>query len=353
MGRVKIWLVVLSCWLCSLGSTGAAHAVVQWARQYQLPCSGCHAGFPRLNETGIRFRQLGYRFDPDEKPRVVPEQLIGPTWAPGMTLGTNDSITLQRRGVKIHVGGAVSSQLAFLVQPTPGEKNAFNMAQAMVNQGAFRLTAGRVYAWENGGGVGAGDRFPTANLPRMFTTLGKVTAGGLGNGFRLDRTDSRSNTVSLFSTDLRGSGTATPTFGLSLTRRYDSKGLGYAEVFGGSSRLPGGGTAQRIGATVSHGLSGAAASGPKWVLLGGALYGSGGGYLGAGFLEADWLPTDRSLVLIRTDLEQGTVARTTRAGLALGAALQLTAQQRLDLDWVPVRVTSTTAPLSARLRFFF
>lgn len=353
MGRVKIWLIVLFCWLGSLCSTGTAHAVVQWARQYQLPCSGCHAGFPRLNEAGIRFRQLGYRFDPDEKPRVVPEQLIGPTWAPGMTVGTDDSIALQRRGIKIHVGGAVSSQLAFLVQPTPGEKNAFNMAQAMVNQGAFRLTAGRVYAWENGGGVGAGDRFPTANLPRMLTSLGKVAAGGLGNGFRLDHTDAHANTASIFSTDLRGSGTATPTRGISLTRRYDPKALRYAEVFGGSSQLPGGGTAQRIGATISHALDSASASGPRWVLLGGALYGTGGGYLSAGFLEADWLPTDRTLVLIRTDLEQGTVARSTRGGLALGAALQLTAQQRLDLDWIPVRVTSTAAPLSARLRFFY
>lgn len=351
MGRFRTGLVFLIAWL---SSGGVSQAVVQWARQYQLPCSSCHAGFPRLNDAGIRFRQLGYRFDEKEKVALTPERLVGPTWAPSLTMASDDSVAIQRRGVKIHVGGALTQNTAFLVQPTPGEKNAFNMAQAMVTQGAFRLTAGRVYAWENGGGVGAGDRFPTANLPRMFTTLGKVATGGLGNGARLDFSDQNANTLSVFSTDLRGAGTATPTLGLSVTRQLDPKGLNYAEVFAGQSRVAGLGAAQRVGATVSHSLAPAGASEPRWIFLGGALYASGAGArFGSGFMEADWLPTPRSLVLVRSDLEQGVVAGKTRGGLALGAALQLTAQERLDLDWVPSRLNPATPPLTARLRFFF
>jgi hypothetical protein len=47
----------------ALGSTGAAHALPQFARKYKLPCSGCHdaLAFPRLNDVGYKFRRAGFR----------------------------------------------------------------------------------------------------------------------------------------------------------------------------------------------------------------------------------------------------------------------------------------------------
>ena len=41
-----------------------ADAVSQWSRKYGEPCSTCHAGFPRLNYYGERFKRNGYQ-DPD------------------------------------------------------------------------------------------------------------------------------------------------------------------------------------------------------------------------------------------------------------------------------------------------
>lgn len=42
----------------------SAEAVSQWSRKYGEPCSTCHAGFPRLNYYGERFKRNGYQ-DPD------------------------------------------------------------------------------------------------------------------------------------------------------------------------------------------------------------------------------------------------------------------------------------------------
>nr|WP_309695893.1 hypothetical protein [Armatimonas sp.] len=339
--------------LILLGGAQPGRAVVQWARQYNLPCSGCHAGFPRLNDTGIRFRQLGYRFDANEEPKLALENLVGPTWAPGLTVNSDDTTTLQRRGVKIHLGGALTSNIGLLVQPTPGEKNNFNMAQMLITQGAFRLTAGRLYAWENGGGAGAADRFPTSSLPRMFASLGGIAIGDLGTGFRLDHSDTNFNQLSLFSTDLSGGGARTPTQGLALSRRLRPKGLNYAEIFAATTKLTTGGSAQRLGATISN--SQETKDGElHWLLLGGALFGSRASKrLGAGFVEVDWFPLPRNIVLLRTELEQGVTTSGTRLGVTLGTATQFSPQERLDLDWTPKRINATTAPFTAKLRFFF
>ena len=59
-------LVMLLSFLVLLPKGSAATA--QWSRKYQVSCSMCHAGFPRLNDYGERFMRNGYQ-DPDaDKP---------------------------------------------------------------------------------------------------------------------------------------------------------------------------------------------------------------------------------------------------------------------------------------------
>ncbi len=42
-----------------------SHAIAAWARRYNADCVMCHTMVPRLNQTGLKFRRLGYQM-PDE-----------------------------------------------------------------------------------------------------------------------------------------------------------------------------------------------------------------------------------------------------------------------------------------------
>jgi hypothetical protein len=42
-----------------------ASGTAQFSRQYNTPCSTCHAAFPRLNDVGIGFKDAGFQF-PEE-----------------------------------------------------------------------------------------------------------------------------------------------------------------------------------------------------------------------------------------------------------------------------------------------
>lgn len=351
-----------------LGPARPAQAVVQWSRQYNIPCSACHQGFPRLNEMGNQFRRNGYRFVSGGKGSENLSHFVGPTWSPSMTVVGGGEMTTSTRGIKIHVGGGLSEGIGFLVQPTPGEKADFNMAQGLIarrlGSGQLRLTGGRLYAWGNGGGVGAADRFPTATLPRMLATLQGVTAGGLGNGFRLDYTSSGNTTVSAFSTDLRATAVAAQTRGWSLTQRIDPHHSSYIEVFGARSEVPVAGRAavhsERLGVFANRVLADAKGT-ERGNLLGGALYGTsdrplsagGSAHLSAGFVEADWLPGASRVVLLRSDWERDVAPGKTRTGLTLGGAIPLTATARLDLDYALRRLAPTTPRIVGRMRFVY
>ena len=56
--------MVLSC--------AIAEATPQFARQYRVDCSYCHASPPRLNERGLRFLAAGYRLDGEDRSRTIP-----------------------------------------------------------------------------------------------------------------------------------------------------------------------------------------------------------------------------------------------------------------------------------------
>lgn len=45
-----------------------AHATPQFARQTGRNCNFCHRGAPRLNDTGLAFKNDGFRFPDSDKP---------------------------------------------------------------------------------------------------------------------------------------------------------------------------------------------------------------------------------------------------------------------------------------------
>ncbi len=57
-------IVPLFALLC-LSFINSAYALPAFARQHGVSCSSCHLAWPQLNETGRKFKELGYRF-PEE-----------------------------------------------------------------------------------------------------------------------------------------------------------------------------------------------------------------------------------------------------------------------------------------------
>jgi len=52
-----------------MSSTLKAYATPNFARQTGRSCNVCHSGAPRLNDTGMAFKNNGFRFpDSDEAP---------------------------------------------------------------------------------------------------------------------------------------------------------------------------------------------------------------------------------------------------------------------------------------------
>lgn len=51
--------------LISMATMETSQAMPNFAREYNMSCSGCHNGVPRLNEMGFQFRAAGFRM-PDE-----------------------------------------------------------------------------------------------------------------------------------------------------------------------------------------------------------------------------------------------------------------------------------------------
>ena len=47
-----------------------ADAFPYFARRYDVGCHTCHSVVPKLNETGLLFRERGYRMDRLLRPRV-------------------------------------------------------------------------------------------------------------------------------------------------------------------------------------------------------------------------------------------------------------------------------------------
>jgi hypothetical protein len=66
-----------------------SEAMPNFARKYNLPCSGCHAVVPRLNEFGWKFRAAGYRL-PEEIGKPVANFNAGDYFAGKLSASVND-----------------------------------------------------------------------------------------------------------------------------------------------------------------------------------------------------------------------------------------------------------------------
>jgi hypothetical protein len=349
----------------------AASAVAQWARKYNMSCNGCHAPYPRLNATGIAFKMNGYRFSSEEDVSITTRNLagwIGPTWGPSLTLKGGATPTTDGRNVRIHIGGPLGRYGAFLIQPTTGGSGDFNMAQAMLvfgsPQNRFRLVGGRLYAWGNGAGFGAGDRSATISIPRMFGPLQGVQVGGLGHGARLEYVYGGQTMLSLFASDMEATTTRARTVGLSLGHRLDKSSSSTVELFWGRSLVPvagqGNTRADRYGLLFSHAISDK--KGREAVnLLFGTMYGESGLPLQSGarrdlwstFMEADWSPNDRLTLVMRQEWETRAFSGGLASGLTFGVLAQVTPNIRLDTELIVNRPGYSSPQLLTRLRLVY
>lgn len=352
-------------------SPQSAHAVAQWARRYNMPCSGCHSPFPRLNATGIAFKMNGYRFTPGEKAVVSSRTLmgwIGPTWSPSLSLKTGEDAAADGRQVRLHLGGPLGRNGAFLIQPITGGSGDFNMAQAMLTFGSaehrFRLVGGRLYAWGNGGGFGGSDRVVTISTPRMLQNLRGVQVGGLGHGARLEYAHRSGTTLSLFASDMDATTTRAFTYGFSLSRRLDQASSSTVEFFWGRSLVPVAGQSgvqeDRLGVLFSKAiLDKKGREGTNFLI--GAMAGQGSravqngasASLWAGFVEVDWSPHDALTWIVRQEWESRSSGGGVASGLSLGALTQITPSLRLDTELQLTRPGYTSPQFLARLRLVY
>lgn len=347
-----------------------AQAVVQWARQYGMTCEGCHSPMPRLNAVGLAFRQNGYRFSANTLARLDTRLLsyyAGPTWSPAFNLKTDGTTRGSVNGVKLHLGGPLGRIAGFLIQPTPGDPADFNMVQGSLTFGTernrFRLVGGRLFAFANGG-RGASDRYFTATSPRMLASLRGISLGGLGNGARLEYIHQDATVLSLFTSDMSGTGSHAQTFGLSLAQRLDRHNLSWIELFAAGGFAPIAGQRDMYGSRYGLFLNRAfldSAGKERFNLLSGFALGADTRTFRAnlpeqfwtGFLELDWTPSARITWFARQEWENGILGRGTDTVSTLGVAVRLNRNLRLDTDLVLHTPEARGTRLVMRLRSFF
>lgn len=63
-------VAVLAVGVVALASVDTASAIPAFARRYGVECHMCHQGFPKLNRTGERFKQRGFRLESEDPFKV-------------------------------------------------------------------------------------------------------------------------------------------------------------------------------------------------------------------------------------------------------------------------------------------
>jgi hypothetical protein len=59
-------MVVLAVAALGVASATPVHAIPAFARRYEVACSFCHDGYPKLNSMGERFRERGFRMSQED-----------------------------------------------------------------------------------------------------------------------------------------------------------------------------------------------------------------------------------------------------------------------------------------------
>jgi hypothetical protein len=89
MRFIHLKIVAILMILAGSGFISKILAMPNFARKYNLPCSGCHAVVPRLNEFGWKFRAAGYRL-PEDIGKPVPTFNLGDYFAGRLNVSVND-----------------------------------------------------------------------------------------------------------------------------------------------------------------------------------------------------------------------------------------------------------------------
>ncbi|MBI1806977.1 MAG: hypothetical protein HYR76_08000 [Ignavibacteria bacterium] len=161
----------------------SAIALPAFARKYNMSCSACHAGVPRLNEVGFKFRAAGFRM-PDEIGKAETSSNIGDYIAARtqsrldwkQTEAPNGAITANSKQLTFAefsfypITGGFAKNFASLVELTiaPEEftevENAYLRYDNGNENGFFSIRGGIFHPFE---GYGASDR-PLSNSRPLF-----------------------------------------------------------------------------------------------------------------------------------------------------------------------------------------
>jgi hypothetical protein len=67
---MREWMAGLTASFIAFVSVDTASAIPAFARRYKVECHMCHQGFPKLNKTGQRFKERGFRLENEDPFKV-------------------------------------------------------------------------------------------------------------------------------------------------------------------------------------------------------------------------------------------------------------------------------------------
>ncbi len=169
----KRWIPVIMSAALLIGGATSASAMPMFARKLGVPCGTCHTTIPRLNETGYRFREAGFRMPTDiGKPETTPYNVAD--YFSGRIQARYDAsrtktgpVTSHRSQIRFHeltlypmtgsFGKYFSSlvELSFAPEEPAEVENAYETTAANLNQSTFFTPWGFDQAGIEGG-VSAG-----------------------------------------------------------------------------------------------------------------------------------------------------------------------------------------------------
>lgn len=128
----KSYLLVVGIWiLLLLVFSRPAHSIPAFASQTGMKCAACHAGYPRLNDFGVRFRQNGYQMAGEVKSALKSPSLVSVhVRVAGSTLNSAGGPTtrqVQLDHAEFVSGGAVSRNVGFYMGFAPRLNDSQNV----------------------------------------------------------------------------------------------------------------------------------------------------------------------------------------------------------------------------------
>jgi len=186
----KRWIpvIIMSAALLIGGATSAS-AMPMFARKLGVPCGTCHTTIPRLNETGYRFREAGFRMPTDiGKPETTPYNVAD--YFSGRIQARYDAsrtktgpVTSHRSQIRFHeltlypMTGSFGKYFSSLVELSfaPEKPAEVENAYVRLNKGDdARFFQGRFGVFHPFEGYGASDRPIAITRPYFQTTAANL-----------------------------------------------------------------------------------------------------------------------------------------------------------------------------------